>query len=68
MRKFKISYPDENENLVDEVLTEEDVREQYWNYWISKMIAKWGSGYDYTFDDCLEDWIAVNWAEEVEDD
>lgn len=68
MRKFKISYPDDDGNPVEELLTEDVVREQYWNYWESKMIEKYGNIEKYTFNDCLEDWIAIHWAEEIEDD
>ncbi len=46
-------------------LSEEDIRKEYWPYWYKKMCAKYEQSYvdqNYTFEDCLCDWIAVHWA------
>jgi hypothetical protein len=49
-------------------VSEEDVRRTYWPYWYKLMCAKWGAEIvdkDYSFEDCLTDWVVINWAEEV---
>ena len=54
----------------DVVLTvsEDDICEVYWPYWYDRMCKKFGKetvDSQYTFEDCLEDWIVVNCAWEV---
>ena len=46
-------------------VSEEDVRRDYYPYWYDKMCKKFGKEVvdrDYSFEDCLDDWIVVNWA------
>jgi hypothetical protein len=48
-----------------ETVSEDDVRRTYWLYWYKKMCEKYGQDTvdrDYSFEDCLSDWITVNWA------
>lgn len=48
--------------------SEDDIYREYFPYWQSRMIAKFGKEVvekDYCFEDCLTDWIVVNWAWEV---
>jgi len=48
-----------------ETLSEEKIRQQYWPYWYEQMCKKFGKEYvdkNYSFADCLDDWIVVNWA------
>ena len=55
---------DPNTNSVVTV-SEEDVRRDYYPYWYDKMCKKFGKEVvdrDYSFKDCLDDWIVVNWA------
>ncbi len=55
---------DPNINSVVTV-SEEDVRRDYYPYWYDKMCKKFGKEVvdrDYCFEDCLDDWIVVNWA------
>ena len=43
----------------------EQIMDHYWNYWYSKMCSRFGRFHvdeNYSFEDCLEDWIVVNWA------
>jgi hypothetical protein len=45
--------------------SEDEIREEYWPYWYGKMCDKFGKenvDSKYTFEDCLDDWIVVNWA------
>lgn len=48
--------------------SEDDIRKEYWPYWYGKMCNKFGKENvdgKYTFEDCLDDWIVVNWAWET---
>ena len=52
-------------------MSEEQIRKEYWPYWCKKMCEKYGQervDNDYTFDDCLTDWIIVHWAWESKDE
>ena len=52
-----------------ETVSEEDVRRDYYPYWYGKMSAKYGKDHvdkNYSFEDCLTDWITVNWAWSVD--
>ena len=45
----------------------EDILLNYYPYWYERMCKKLGKEYvdqNYGFEDCLEDWITVNWARE----
>jgi len=51
-----------------ETVSEEDIRRNYYSYWYSRMCKKFGKEHvdaTYSFEDCLEDWVVVNWAWEV---
>ena len=55
---------DANANSVVTV-SEEDIRKDYWPFWYGKMCDKYGKEHvdaTYSFEDCLDDWIVVNWA------
>ena len=46
-------------------VSEEEIRQNYYPYWKSQMIEKVGEEVfekNYSFPDCLDDWIVVNWA------
>ena len=52
-----------------ETVSEEDIRKIYYPYWLSMMCEKYGKEHvdkTYCFEDCLNDWIVVNWAWSVE--
>lgn len=62
-------YTDNDENEII-TLSEEDIRKNYWPYWYDKMCGKFGKEIvdrDFCFEDCLYDWVIVNWAWEVKD-
>lgn len=45
--------------------SEEEIRKEYWPYWYSRMCIKFGQEQvdsNYSFEDCLDDWIVINWA------
>ena len=71
MRYFSYNEYDPNSQFADETggdivtVSEDDIKRTYWPYWYSRMCAKYEQAYideNYTFEDCLEDWIIVNWA------
>lgn len=46
-------------------VSEEDIRRDYYPYWYKKMCYKFGKEHVdniYSFEDCLCDWVVVNWA------
>ena len=46
-------------------ISEDEIREDYWDHWYFLMCKKFGKEHvdnNYNFQDCLEDWITVNWA------
>ena len=65
MRVFKYNeYEDQEPTLV----TEQEIRANYWPYWYKEMCAKHGKELvdtKFTFDDCIYAWIIENWAWEV---
>lgn len=68
MRYFSYDdYSDDGGHIV--TMSEEEIRKQYWPYWYGRMCEKFGQEHvdkTYSFQDCLDDWIIVNWAWEVE--
>jgi len=51
----------------DQVLTEDQIIAEFWDYWCTQM-RRVGKEDMITRERCLEDWITINWAEEVKDD
>jgi hypothetical protein len=46
-----------------EVMSEQEILDQYWSYWYERMCAKFGKEVvdrDYCKDDCIDDWVVVN--------
>lgn len=67
MRYF--SYNEYDENNIDGgciyTVSEEEIRKEYWPYWYSKMCEKYGKEVvdrDWSFEDCLTDWVNLNRA------
>jgi hypothetical protein len=55
----------------DEVIeiTEQQILDVYWENWNKLMIAKYGEGHELiTKENCIYDWIVVNWAWEKKDE
>lgn len=40
----------------------EQILEYYWDYWCSRMKERWGSEVILDPEDCIHDWVIVNWA------
>ena len=69
MRRFRIVEPTSatDPTAVVTVVTAAEVEAAYFPYWRARMIAL-GRADKATLDNCIEDWITVNWAEELFDD
>ena len=70
MRYFSYNeYTDPDEMHYVVTVSEKEIRQKYYPYWYGKMCDKFGKDHvdaNYSFEDCLEHWIIVNWAWEVE--
>ena len=47
---------------VELVISETEILEDYWPWWSQKMLAL---GREPTQEDCIRDFLAVNWADEL---
>jgi hypothetical protein len=51
-------------------VSEEDIRKEYWPYWLSLKVKEVGidrANTEFTFEDCLQEWIKIYWAWEVKE-
>jgi hypothetical protein len=51
-----------------ETFSEDQIRKDYYPYWYERMCKKYGKEYvdlNYSFEECLIDWIHLHWAWEV---
>lgn len=58
-------YIDDPSNNIVVTKSEEEIKDEYWSYWYERMCHKFGKDVvdkDYCFEDCLDDWVIVNWA------
>lgn len=64
MRKWLVLSPEG-----DEVVSEEEIISGgYFDYWKEKMENKFGADSELiTKENCIEDWVIVNWAQEIKD-
>ena len=68
MKRYKYVEPDENDQVKEVVLTEEDILNEYWEFWSRKMAEKFGNDHeDITEKNCISDWLTVHWAVEVKE-
>lgn len=47
------------------VMSEDEIRKDYWDYWYEQMCERYGKEHvdkNYNWNDCLDDWVIVNWA------
>lgn len=51
----------------DVIISEQEILDSYWTHWKSKMEIKFGKDSSkITEENCISDWIIVNYAREVE--
>ena len=70
MRYYSFNEQDDKGNDVVQTMSEDEIREEYYPWWKERMIKKYGEEEfkkRWSFEECLEDWIAVHWAWEVKD-
>lgn len=70
MRYFSYNEPDENMENVVFTMSEEEIRDEYYPWWSERMKEKVGEEVflkDWSFNDCLDDWVAEHWAWEVKE-
>lgn len=47
-------------------ITEQEIIDQYWDYWLDKMLIKYDHKSELiTLDNCILDWCSIHWADEV---
>jgi hypothetical protein len=65
MKYYTIVYPDVTETGHEydhwETLSEQEILNQYYHYWATKMIAN--GRQDISEEKCIQDWCLVHWAE-----
>lgn len=72
MKRVKLYYynePDGEDANVVMCMTREEILIEYWDYWLSKMIEKYGEGHELiTEENCIRDWTTMHfaWTEEYE--
>ena len=64
MKKYSIISPDESGNCIEEVYTEKEILDSYFESWCKRM-REVGKENQISEANCLEDWIVINWAKEV---
>lgn len=67
MRYWTIVTPTSGEDStpIYETLSDDEIIEQYWDYWSSRMIAKYGLEEfekNWSKKECIEDWVIIHWA------
>lgn len=67
MKYYSTIHPDENGNVIEEIWSEQDILDHYWEYWYEKMVLA-GKRDNISLENCIEDWIVVNWAVLVRED
>jgi hypothetical protein len=73
MRFYCVNEPnfDREGNIISNdvrVYSEQEIIDEYWDYWCKMMKELHGEKVTLIRGDCIEDWIAVNWAWESKDD
>lgn len=48
-------------------VSEKEILEYYWEYWLNCMISRGYDVSDYTKEDCILDWRSVHWAWESDE-
>ena len=64
LKYYKISFPGEFGQHVDEIWNEDQIIDSYFRHWCTNMI-QCGRGDQVSQERCIDDWIVVHWAVEV---
>lgn len=71
MRYYSYNELGDNDENIVVTMSEEEIKKTYYPYWYERMCKKFGKEHvdqNYSFNECLEDWIIVNWAWESSND
>lgn len=72
MKKYKYHIPGKDGEDVEIIMTETEILDSFYPYWINKMTKKF-SDEDLSAMApnlkrmCIEDWITINWAYKIEE-
>ncbi len=66
MRYFSYNELAEKPTVI--TVSEDEIRQTYYEYWLTLIEKKYGPNHNFVFQDCVDDWCVVNWAWEVEDE
>jgi len=64
MKHYKIIYPNEHGERIEETLSEQDILDYYWDYWYEQMVRV-DKRHLISIKNCIDDWVIVHWAAEV---
>lgn len=60
MKTYLVDQPDQEHSVE---YTEDQILEEYWEYWEKKMIKKYGENHHLINEsNCITDWLVTNWA------
>lgn len=67
MRYYSYDQPVDPGFLKNEVVTvsENEILDMYYDFWYDEMCKKYGKekvDANFTYKDCIDDWVVVNWA------
>lgn len=65
MKLYEITYPDDENNPITDIFTEEEILSSYWEYWKGRMVAV-GKSHLICPERCIEDWATLHWASTIE--
>jgi uncharacterized protein YkvS len=62
MRYFSYVQSEDDVNIIKIVYSETEILEEFWVFWCAEMK---GNGYAdlINFENCIQDWVAYNWAQ-----
>jgi hypothetical protein len=64
MKYYRINFPGEFDQHVEEIWSEDQILKSYYTYWSTKMIQNVPDA-DLDESRCIEDWVTVHWGVEV---
>lgn len=67
MKVYQYVEPDIDGNEITVTMNEDQIMQEYWAYWVDRMIEV-GKEDEISRENCISDWIVVNWAWELKDD
>lgn len=66
MKYYRVQSFSEETGAIEEVLSEQDILDQYWPYWVTQMAKKFGPCHpSITHQNCIDDFVVVHWAWET---